>query len=106
MARLRSARVVDLTAEGRAALVRLTRSPTVAAGRGRRARVVLLAADGLPLRQIARQVGMDHKGVRLWLDRFRADGLDGLADRPRSGRPRTFSPCGRAACRAPGVRLA
>ena len=92
MPRLRSPRVVELTEEGRAALVRLTRRPSVAAGRVRRARVVLLAAEGLPLRQIARQVGMDHKGVRTWLDRFRADGLEGLADRPRSGRPRTFSP--------------
>lgn len=89
---LRSPRVVELTAEGRAALLRLTHCPSVAAGRVRRARVVLLAADGLPLRQIARQVGMDHKGVRLWLDRFRAGGLDGLADHPRSGRPRAFPP--------------
>ncbi len=89
---LRSPRVVDLTTEGRAALVRLTRRPTVAASLARRARIVLLAADGLPLRQIARRVGMDHKGVRLWLDRFRAAGVDGLPDRPRSGRPRAFSP--------------
>jgi winged helix-turn helix protein len=88
----RSPRVVELTTEGRAALVRLTRRPTVAAGIARRARIVLLAADGLPLRQIARQVELDHKGVRRWLDRFRAAGLAGLADRPRSGRPRTFSP--------------
>ena len=89
---LRSPRVVDLTEEGRAVLVRLTRRPSVAAGLARRARIVLLAADGLPLRRIARQVGMDHKGVRTWLDRFRAEGLDGLADRPRSGRPRAFPP--------------
>jgi hypothetical protein len=100
---LRSPRMVDLTAEGRAALVRLTRCPSVAAGRARRARIVLLAAEGVPIRQIARRVGMDHKGVRRWLDRFRADGVDGLTDRPRPGRPRAFSPCGRVACRAVGL---
>lgn len=89
---LRSPRVVELTADIRATLARLTRCPTVAAGRARRARIVLLAADGLPLRQIARHVGMDHKGVRRWLDRFGTDGVDGLMDRPRPGRPRAFSP--------------
>jgi len=87
---LRSARVIDLTAAGRAALVRLTHRPSVAAGLVRRARIVLLAAEGLPIRQIARRVGMDHKGVRTWRDRFRVQGVDGLADRPRSGRPRAF----------------
>lgn len=89
---LRSPRVVELTVELRATLVQLTRRPTVVAGLARRARIVLLAADGLAIRQIAPIVGMDHKGVRRWLDRFRAQGVDGLADRPRPGRPRVFPP--------------
>jgi len=92
MAALRSPRVVDLTVEGRATLVQLTRRPSVAAGLAQRARIVLLAADGLPLRQIAPTVGVDRNVVRRWLDRFRAEGLDGLPDRPRPGRPRVFSP--------------
>ncbi len=89
---LRSPRVVELTAERRTTLVHLTRRPTVAAGLARRARIVLLAADGLAIRQIAPLVGLDPKGVRRWLDRFRAQGVDGLADRPRPGRPRVFPP--------------
>lgn len=92
MAALRSPRVVDLTVEGRAALVQLTRRPAVAAGLAQRARIVLLAADGVPIRQIAPTMGVDRNVVRRWLDRFRAAGLDGLTDRPRSGRPRAFSP--------------
>ncbi len=88
----RSPRVVDLTVEVRASLVHLTRRPSVAAGLARRARMVLLAADGLAVRGIAAQVGVDRNVVRTWLDRFRAQGVAGLADRPRLGRPRVFSP--------------
>jgi transposase len=88
----RSARVVDLSAQDRAALTALTRRTTAAVGLVRRARMVLLAAEGTPQDQIARQLGADRTIVRTWLDRYRADGLAGLQDRPRPGRPRTFSP--------------
>jgi transposase len=84
--------VVDLSDQERAALMGLTRRTTAAVGLVRRARMILLAADGLPLDRIARTVGTDRTSVRTWLDRYRADGLVGLQDRPRSGRPRTFSP--------------
>ncbi len=89
---LRSPRAVELTAEVRATLVQFTRRPTVAAGLARRARIVLLAADGLAVRQIAARVEVDRNVVRTWLDRFRAQGVDGLQDRLRPGRPRAFSP--------------
>jgi transposase len=88
----RSARVVDLSHEERATLESLTRRTTVAAGLVRRARMVLLAADGMPLDRIARAIGADRTIVRTWVDRYRAGGLAALEDRPRSGRPRTFSP--------------
>ena len=83
-----------LTLETRGRLVQLTRSPSVPAGVARRARMVLLAADGVPLRQIAPRVGCDRNVVRDWLDRFWEQGLAGLQDRPRPGRARAFSPCG------------
>src|SRR5690348_5010486 len=57
-----------------------------------RARIVLLAADGEPLDRIARQVSVDRNVVRQWVDRYRVGGLGALQDRPRPGRPRTFSP--------------
>jgi transposase len=87
-----SARVVELSATERAALEAVTRRTTEAAGLVRRARMVLLAADGMPLDRIARTVGADRTIVRTWIDRYRAGGLAGLQDRPRSGRPRTFPP--------------
>jgi transposase len=88
----RSARVVDLGDQERAALEALTRRTTAAVGLVRRARIVLLAAAGTPLDQIARVVGVDRTIVRTWVDRYRVGGLAALEDRPRSGRPRTFSP--------------
>lgn len=87
-----SSRVIALSEGVRAELIRLTRSPSVAAGLARRARIVLLAAEGVPIRHIGPRVGVSRTVVRDWLDRFRTLGLVGLQDRPRSGRPRTFSP--------------
>ncbi len=88
----RSGRVVALTGEARGVLEGLTRRTTVAVGLARRARIVLLAAEGVPLERIARQLDVDRNVVRTWVDRYRLGGLVGLEDRPRSGRPRTFSP--------------
>ena len=88
----RSARVVALSAKERADLEGLVRRTTVAVGLVRRARMVLLADDGMPLDQIARTLGADRTIVRTWIDRYRAGGLAALQDRPRSGRPRTFPP--------------
>ena len=88
----RSLRLIELKDEGRAALEALTRRTTAAVGLVRRARIVLMAAAGMPLDRIARELGVQRNVVRTWLDRYRLDGLDGLQDRPRSGRPRTFPP--------------
>ena len=88
----RSHRVIELDAAARAALERVTRRTTEAAGLVRRARIVLLVADGLPLDQVARAVGVRPNVVRTWADRYRVGGLAALPDRPRPGRPRTFSP--------------
>ncbi len=88
----RSHRVIELDADERAALERVTRRTTAAVALVRRGRIVLLAADGVPLDRIARAVGVRRTVVRTWVDRYRAAGLAGLQDRPRSGRPRTFSP--------------
>jgi DNA-binding GntR family transcriptional regulator len=88
----RTLRVVQLAPETRATLVQWVRSPTRSAGLVRRAQIVLRAAEGQPLRRIAEAVGVDRNVVRQWLDRFRAQGLAGLADRPRPGRPRAFPP--------------
>ena len=103
MAWTKSPRVVVLTAEQRAELIHLTRSPSAPAGKARRARIVLLAAEGVSIKQIQKRVGVQLKIVRRWLDRFRTQGLLGLEDLPRSGRPKVFFPHGRDGTRAAGL---
>jgi len=55
-----------------------------------RARVVLLAADDVTNVDIARRVGVVVDTVSKWRKRFAVEGLVGLKDRHRSGRPRRF----------------
>src|SRR2546430_1269765 len=53
-----------------------------------RAVMVLLSLHGLPPAQIAELLDCHPATVRRWIGRFNAEGVAGLADRPRSGRPR------------------
>jgi len=79
-----------LSAEDRVELERRVRSNTVEARVAQRARIVLLAADGLSNRDIGDRVGMHYNQVGLWRQRFAADGLAGLLDGDRPGRPPVF----------------
>jgi len=56
-----------------------------------RARIVLAAAAEASNAAIGRDLGVGVDTVRKWRRRFAEDGVDGLRDRPRSGRPRTFA---------------
>jgi transposase len=68
-------------------LVRLTRSSSVRAGLAQRARIVLLASEGVKNAEIAATVGVTRPTVNLWRSRYAAAGLAGLADVDRPGRP-------------------
>ena len=59
------------------------------AGLAARARVVLLAADGLANYEIAELVGMTRPTVNRWRSRYAERGIAGLADEQRPGRPKT-----------------
>jgi transposase len=65
----------------------LTRSSQVAAGLAQRARILLLAAEGMPNARIGRQVGVSTPTVLAWRNRYDAGGIDALVDLPRAGRP-------------------
>ena len=65
----------------------LVRSSTVRAGLAQRARIVLLASEGLPNAEIARRIGVARQTVIDWRARYQAVGIAGLGDLPRSGRP-------------------
>ena len=61
-----------------------------------RAAIVLAAAAGQANAAIARELGVCTDTVRKWRRRFAASRLAGLADAPRSGRPRVFTATDRA----------
>lgn len=53
-----------------------------------RIRMILLSSKGYSVQQIADIFECDHASVRAWIERFEAEGVMGLHDRPRCGRPR------------------
>jgi transposase len=71
--------------EGRARAYTLPHAEVV------RAKIVLLAADGVANTVIAERLDVHVDVVSRWRKRFCEKGIDGLADRKRSGRPRVFA---------------
>lgn len=79
-----------LTDEERAKIDRLCRAQSAPVRLVRRALIIQLAAQGLAVPAVARQLGISEKAVRQRVARFAAEGMAGLEDAPRSGRPRTY----------------
>jgi transposase len=76
---------IRLTPAERQTLRAWQRATTIAAGRARRGRIILLAADRMPISQIAVTVGISRRFVYKWVQRFLEKGLEGLADQPGRG---------------------
>lgn len=90
----------------RTALQQTLREQSGEARAWRRARMVMLAAEGESVSAIAQYLGTSRARVTEWLARFREDRVDGLEDGARSGRPRVITPLERhqvvaAACQLP-----
>ena len=71
-----------------------------------RAKIVLLAAEGMANVEIAARLDTSPQVVHRWRKRFGERRLKGLEDAPRSGRPRVFSPLGERGDQSVGVRAA
>ncbi len=78
---------VDVPAADREVLESWLRSSSISAGLARRARIVLLAADGVAVKDIVTLVGASKPTVIGWKKRYVADGIAGLQDLPKAGRP-------------------
>jgi transposase len=84
-------RLRDLSAEEQARIDKLAHSRTAPARQVERARIIRHASQGHSAPRIAQLVGAEVETVRRWMHRFNAEGLDGLEDRRRAGRPVTYT---------------
>ena len=90
---------VPLSPEQRETLTSLVRARSTPQAMALRCRIVLRAAqpESPTNQQVADELDCDRHTVGQWRERYVTQGLAGLQDAPRSGRPRRFSPRGTTA---------
>ena len=81
----------SLTQEERATLERLAHSRTAPTRQVERAQIIWHAAQGLTIPRIAAQLRLHSQTARDWVKRFNQNGLPGLDDLPRPGKPPTYT---------------
>lgn len=81
---------ISLTAEEKAALtrLRLDRSSNIS----ERAHYVLLSDTGQSISEISKHLTRNKHTIRLWLKRYKEDGIEGLQDKKQPGRPARKAP--------------
>ena len=84
---IRQASKVWLSAEERDELELFACSRTLPVRCVERARIILGCAAGRDNQQMGQELGVCRQTVGCWRERFVAQGMEGLKDRPRSGRP-------------------
>ena len=99
-----SAARLEVRGKDKSKLRSWVRASGIRAGLAQRARIVLLAGEGLSNTEIATRVGVSRPTVIHWRDRYAEGGLAALADRKRSGRRRRVVAQRRAEW-ATGVRV-
>ncbi len=90
------AKCIEIAVEDRPVLEKLASSRTAERRLVERAQIVLLAGEGRPASEIAERVGCVAETARRQRARYEREGLDGLRDRPKSGRPATHDQAVRA----------
>ena len=83
---------IEMNDDTRTTLTGWLRKQKTPVGLAKRARAMLLLADGSSFAATARQVELRERHVRKWALRFATQGIDGLLDKKRPGRQPVFSP--------------
>jgi hypothetical protein len=102
----RSPIVISLRDQQREELEYFVRCPNKPAGLVRRARAVLILAQGGTFCDVQQQTGLQRRHARKWAKRFVWRGVEGLNDGKRPGRKPVFSPLGGNPTGEGGVRTA
>lgn len=84
--------IIVLTKGERQELIRRANKYTLPYFMVARARMILLAAQGLDNDEIALRLDTPRKVVSMWRKRFFEERISGLEERPRPGRPPVFPP--------------
>jgi transposase len=87
---------ITASPEERAELLTMKRSQKLERRYVERAEIILYSLEDKSLEQIIELTGKSRPVVNKWRQRFRAHGLEGLMDAPRSGKPKTITPEQRA----------
>jgi Helix-turn-helix domain len=85
------AKCIEVPGEDRAELERIVRSGTEEVRLVERAHIVLCAAEGHSAAAIGRMVGCATVTAQKWRSRYEHDGVAGLRDQPRPGKPLIYS---------------
>ena len=86
----RKARIPRCSDQDRQTIEEWAKSRTLEARLVQRARIIKGCLAEVPITQLARELGIRPNTVIVWRDRFDAKGIEGLRDRPRSGKPPTY----------------
>lgn len=81
---------LSLSEEQRVELIRMVEARKTPQAEAKRARAVLLSAEGCDDKEVGRQVGFSNATAGKWRKRYAAEGIAGLTDAPRCGPPRTI----------------
>lgn len=94
---------ISLSKEQREILEGLLRRQKTPVGLAKRARAMLLLAEGERFNQTSERVGLGERHLRKWARRFIEQGVEGLQERPRPGRVPVFPPSSRVVSRQDSV---
>src|ERR1035441_6602846 len=86
----RHAPALECSAEDKASLIAISKSPTEEARAVERARIILACLEGKEIQQVAQELSVSVPTVSKWRRRFALWGLRGLRDHLRSGKPATY----------------
>lgn len=90
MKRGRPNQPIVLSTEDRVHLTAFSRSQSLPHALVRRAKLILLSADGMASTQIAKKLDLSQQIVSKWRKRFLQEGINGLYNQLRSGKPRSI----------------
>jgi transposase len=85
-------RLRELSKDEHSTIERLVHARNTPVGKLKRAQIIWLASQGRATPEIAKQLNVSERMVRNRLHRFNEQGLAGLEEAPRSGRPVTYTP--------------